>query len=434
MTATLHLGDMLAVLPTIPDASIDAVVTDPPYHLTTASRYAATTLDNENDSNSRRASNPAKADALARLMRGFMGKHWDGGDVAFRPETWRHVWRVMKPGAHLVAFGGTRTYHRMTVAIEDAGFEIRDQLAWIYGTGFPKSHDVAKAIDAALGTRGGKIATGPVERRIRPGADRIATGSNARVDGEFQAGTYVPATDLAAQWNGWGSALKPALEPIVLARKPLIGTIAANVLAHGTGGLNIDACRIEAPEGVARIEHFPTGTKSMFNGIHGGKLIEPHNQGRFPANLLHDGSPDVLAVFPETKSGGKPASRGSMGFHGGARGQELGERITLDQGSAARFFYSAKADKADRAGSKHPTVKPVDLKRWLCRLITPPGGTVLDPFAGTGTTIAAALAEGFHAVAIEAEREYFFDMQARLGVIPPRHYDLFGPLQPWDSL
>jgi site-specific DNA-methyltransferase (adenine-specific) len=245
-------------------------------------------------------------------------------------------------------------------------------------------------------------------------------------------------TDQAAEWEGWGTALKPALEPIVFARKPMSEpTVARNVLKWGTGAININACRIEAVDGVPVFKKPGDASKNVFgDGLNGSNRTgEMSTVGRFPANLLHDGSAEVLAAFPHRKSGYTDGSKNGAKqnvygqFDAGKYAPSYG-----DEGSTARFFYSAKADKEDRAGSNHPTVKPVDLKRYLVRLVTPPGGTVLDAFAGTGTTVQAALAEGFHAVAIEAEPEYFYDMQARLGVIPPRHHDLFGPAQPWDTL
>ena len=321
MSITVHHGDMLQVLPTLEADSFHACVTDPPYHLTSiVKRFGSSSAA------------PVKAGAtgaFVRASKGFMGKTWDGGDVAFQPETWAEVLRVMKPGAHLVAFGGTRTFHRMAVAIEDAGFELRDTLMYLYGSGFPKSHNAG---------------------------------------------------------NGWGTALKPAWEPIILARKPLSGTVAANVLAHGTGALNIDGCRIGTDGGTAKGSK-PTGAGNGIYGagLHGACEIVALDKGRWPANVIHDGSDEVLAAFPDTGAGSFPGTRGCGDLSTtGHRGQSgLDERKT-DAGSVARFFYTAKADATDRAGSKHPTVKPVSLMRYLVRLITPPNGLVLDCFAGSG--------------------------------------------------
>lgn len=406
---------------------IDACVTDPPYHLTSiVKRFGSADAA------------PAQFGtdgAYARASRGFMGKQWDGGDVAFRPETWRLVFDALKPGAHLIAFSGTRTYHRMACAIEDAGFEIRDQIGWLYGSGFPKSHDVSKGIDKAAGAE-------------RARYERPAFGGTFSDDNGTTYGTALcnePATDAAREWQGWGTALKPAWEPIVLARKPLIGTVAANVLQHGTGAINVDACRV-ATDG----EDF--GDPSRFlksdQNLHEG-WQRPHKQdadrmaeraaarfdnlaqkGRWPANVIHDGSEEVLAAFPDTQSG--DLNRANISADNRIFGKAPKERVGLyaaDSGSAARFFYSAKADAGDRLGSKHPTVKPIDLMAYLCRLITPPGGTVLDPFAGSGTTGMAAIREGFKPVLIEREAEYFADACNRIRHIDGSDTPLFA-MQP----
>jgi len=390
----IHNGDCLQVLRTLPDGSVDSCVTDPPYGLA------------------------------------FMGKRWDY-DVP-GVELWQEVLRVLKPGGHLLAFAGTRTQHRMAVRIEDAGFEIRDMIAWVYGSGFPKSLDVSKAIDsqdavqeqqarrykftawvrstgvtskqiddATETNMGGHYTTAAsqpaimtrehleacrhllgdvpewVERECDIRSIESQTLKNREVVGQVTKassplpnnhdgrwndgqidGTFnitAPATEAAKQWQGWGTALKPALEPITVARAPLSGTVAANVLEHGTGALNVDGCRV--------------GDES----------------GRFPANLTHDGSEEVVGLFPED-----------------------------GEASAARFFYCAKADAAERRNSKHPTVKPVALMRYLVRLVCPAGGVVLDPFAGSGTTIEAARLEHCRAVGIEREAEYCADILERL--------------------
>jgi len=383
----LHHGDSLDVLRTMPDNSIDSVVTDPPYGIS------------------------------------FMGKHWDY-DVP-QPELWREVLRVLKPGGHALVACGTRTQHRVTVAIEDAGFEIRDVVAWVYGSGFPKSHNISKALDKGQGENRDRqlrftewmrgtgitseqinaatnsnmashyltdksqpaIATADMFDRLRPYLPEVPeyierlvaerTGiewpayKNRRVISErvmvqgggtslqirmgerreVNADITEPATDLAQQWDGWGTALKPAMELWTLARKPLVGTVAQNVTEYGTGGLNIDGCRVGE---------------------------------RFPANLIHDGSDEVVGLFSDSQ----------------------------------RFFYCAKASKAERnkglEKNHHPTVKPVALMRYLCRMITPPNGTVLDPFMGSGTTGVAAKVEGFDFIGIEREAEYLAISQARI--------------------
>ena len=322
----IHLdhGDSREVLKRYPPNHFDGVACDPPYALVSiGARFGAD------------GAAPARVGAsgvYARASAGFMGQRWDTGDTAFDPAFWAEIWRVLKPGSHVVAFGGTRTYHRLVCAIEDAGFEIRDQLAWVYGSGFPKSHD---------------------------------------------------------QGGGWGTALKPAFEPIVLARKPLDGTVAQNMARWGVGGLNIDGCRV----GDAR--------------------------GRWPANLAHDGSDEVIAAFPTAPGqlrdvSGPQRSRRTKNAYGDMAGDRSGMKVRGDVGSAARFFYSAKASSVERGGTGHPTVKPIAVMRWLCRLIAPPGAVLLDPFAGSGTTGLAAAAEGQRAVLIEREAAYCDDIVRRL--------------------
>lgn len=331
-------ADCLKVMAKLRADSFDSCATDPPYHLVSIHERFAKTGG---------ADRQPGTDAFGRLTRGFMGKVWDGGDVAFRPETWAAVLRLLKPGAYLVAFSGTRTYHRMACAIEDSGFEIRDQIGWIFGTGFPKTRN----------------------------------------------------------------HLKPAWEPICLARKPLAGTVAENVAAHGTGALNIDGCRI--PGWKPQVTQGINSNATSFNVARERQISGDSNEGRWPANIAHDGSAEVLAAFPDTapSRAGKPrAGQNGDGWGMTTTGAEYNDA----GGSAARFFYSAKANKTDRAGSRHPTVKPIALMQWLVRLITPRGGRVLDPFAGTGTTAEAALREGLHATLIEREAEYRADIERRM--------------------
>lgn len=365
MTVTVHHGNMLNVLQTL--GGFHACVTDPPYHLTSiVKRFGA-----ENAAPAR----AGKTGAYARASAGFMGQRWDGGDIAFRPETWRLVYDALLPGAHLVAFGAPRAYHRMACAIEDAGFEVRDSLMWLFGSGFPKSHNL---------------------------------------DGD---------------WQGWGTALKPAYEPIILARKPLVGTVAANVLAHGTGAINIDACRVGEDGGTKGCTAGPS------NGILGDGLNGAFGQrvdglGRWPANVVHDGSDEVVDAFPFATGQQRAVGPEFKPKTGTAVYGDYGPRQAVeprnDAGSAARFFYTAKADAQDRLGSKHPTVKPVDLMRWLVRLVTPQGGTVLDPFAGSGTTGMACLAEGFDAVLIEREAQYVADIRRRIAHVSGQDAPLFA--------
>jgi site-specific DNA-methyltransferase (adenine-specific) len=418
----------------MPADSVDAVVTDPPYHLlSTVKRFAATAMDDDTQTSQRGRDG---ADGYARLSRGFMGKMWDGGDVAFRPETWAVVMRVLKPGGHILAFGAPKNVHRLTCAIEDAGFEIRNCVMWLFGSGFPKSHNVANSIDKKLGQpdRGHRIAT----------ASRYHPDGTLEPNGEaFPA--YEARTDAGKPWGGWGTALKPAYEPIILARKPLIGTVAENVLAHGTGALNIDGCRVAtngpSPTAARRASARQNDWDATANGMKAAesdakgriqrrgnpetfKQERPSEQlGRWPANVLHDGSEEVLAAFPDApgqqrKVGPEHGDKDSVNTYGDYGPRQAFEPRN-DSGSAARFFYCAKAGKKDRNGSKHPTVKPIALMRYLCRLVTPPGGTILDPFAGTGTTGQAALEEGFNAVLIEKEDEYVADIRRRFNTEAP---------------
>lgn len=345
--------------------SIDACVTDPPYHLTQASRGGHA-----------RTNNPETPHGRYRIGdKGFMGKVWDGGDIAMRPEFWAEVLRVLKPGAHLLAFGGTRTHHRVWCAIEDAGFEVRDTLGWLYGSGFPKSHN--------------------------------------------------------GEWGG--TALKPAWEPIILARKPLAGTVEANWREHGTGALNIDACRVGATKEVSASVIRASGGSSLSGSVDGSLRKESgdesgHNPnvGRWPANIIHDGSDEVAGIFPEESgafapvTGTEPSNSTNSVF--GQINRQASNAFHGDRRSAARFFYCAKPSKAEREigligrvgrTNYHPTVKPVTLMRYLVRLVTPPHGVVLDPFCGSGTTPLACIAEGFSCIAIEQEAEYVDIAKAR---------------------
>ncbi len=373
---TLHCGDCREVMKSLPDRSLDSIVTDPPYEL------------------------------------GFMGKKWDASGIAYDQAVWRECLRVLKPGGHLLAFSGSRTYHRMACAIEDAGFEIRDQIMWLYGSGFPKSLDVSKAFDKAAGAEreiiGRRKDRAATPRRDIRGGNYVGATENIDL-----SAITTPSTHAAKEWEGWGTALKPAHEPIVVARKPLIGTVAENVLRHGTGAINVDGCRIPC-EPIKTSRNVALGSSS--GGIYGAAdkpaQFESHPAGRWPANVIHDGSDEVLAAFPNapgqsgTVTGTEPSSKTRNTF--GLYNERPAAIPRDDTGSAARFFYCAKASKKDRQeGNTHPTVKPSDLMRYLCRLITPPGGTVLDPFMGSGSTGKAALVEGFQFIGIEQEPEYY---------------------------
>lgn len=372
------IGDCLELLRRMPDCSVDSVVTDPPYGLS------------------------------------FMGKKWDYDVPA--TEVWAECLRVLKPGGHLLAFAGTRTQHRMAVRIEDAGFEIRDMIAWVYGSGFPKSHNL---------------------------------------DGEH---------------DGWGTALKPALEPITVARKPFAGTVAANVQAHGTGALNIDGCRVRAIDADSLAKNWTRLTTvdmrgGNYVGGKSGKLpmtAEASDLGRWPANLIHDGSAEVVEAFPDAPGqlaaastsdtqragqncyGNMKRGRGSEASADSANSGVVGFQMKpgarrLDSGSAARFFYCAKTSRTDRhegllnpgpqfqqgttlrkvettetMGNNHPTVKPTDLMAYLLRLVTPAGGVALDPFMGSGSTGKAAMREGFQFIGCEIDEQYAAIARARI--------------------
>ena len=482
-------GDCIEKLREIPDNSIDAIVTDPPYGLEFMGKDwdapwkagqpsrefndiekgtlgGFTALPNHNRVNNLKcencnkwkfSSNPCKCEnpnfppAKLMAMQGF--QDWC--------EQWaKECLRVLKPGGHLLSFGGSRTYHRMACAIEDAGFEVRDQMMWVYGSGFPKSHNIAKALDKEAGVEPEVVGRNPNSRE-----------DSKKEDNLYDAGTvgktaYLtkPTSDLAKKWDGWGTALKPSHEPIVVARKPMDGTVAQNIIKWGIGGLNIDGCRVPADgenfdnvkgrqitklnkqrtdgetndEQKARAEDSPEQQAAL------AKLKE---LGRWPANLVHDGSQQVLDLFPNVKTGSiKPyVSQGITGYDGGwGRVRDFVQQAS--DGSAARFFYCAKASKADRndgcehleakpfqtsqpygegaearadgnsAGNpnNHPTVKPTELMRYLVRLVTPVGGTVLDPFNGSGSTGRAAMLEGCNYIGIEMDPEYVKIAEARI--------------------
>ena len=394
---------------------VDSVVTDPPYHLTSITeRYGKEGSAPPQDYN--------QSGVYKRTSTGFMGKEWDGGDIAFRKETWELALKLLNPGGHLLAFSASRNYHRMAVAIEDAGFEIRDQIMWIYGSGFPKSLNIGKGVDKKQGNK--RESMGMYDpRSLQDGANRTE-----RAIGNQQVANYessmVERTKGNSEWEGWGTALKPAHEPIVMARKALSeSSIVDNVLKHGTGGINIDGCRIEgevnrpptnpsfrdvAKEALARggldklsfgqdrdrpIERKKVIRKSRNeNGVwtnensgmkaEGTQYADADPKGRFPANVMHDGL--------ETEW--------------------------------AKFFYCPKTSKSERnSGDKntHPTVKPIKLMKYLCRLVTPKGGTVLDPFMGSGSTGMAAKDEGFDFIGIEKEKEYFEISESRINRFAP---------------
>ena len=420
MNAQIIHGNSLNELSYLEENSIDAIVTDPPYEL------------------------------------GFMGKQWDASGIAYNIQLWAQCLRVLKPGGHLLAFGGTRTYHRMACAIEDAGFEVRDSIQWIYGSGFPKSLDVSKAIDRAAGVEreivGERKLGGNAAQSTQEKGGTFASNTNSVGVEPISVPITIPATEEAKQWEGWGTALKPAHEPIVLARKPFDGTVANNVLTYGTGALNIDESRVPSTDTMTSEGHFRKGNvvgderTSVAAGQFGdGAWVAGTDlsKGRWPANVIHDGSDEVVGLFPSSKAGKPRPDRGTGGIWSESMGIPCGPQYG-DDGSAARFFYCAKASKADRnAGldgmpekrpddrtttgmgtfeekgvakqaNHHPTVKPTELMRYLCRLITPPNGIILDPFAGSGSTLVAATLEGFGSIGIEMTAEYIPIIEARI--------------------
>lgn len=482
----LRNGNCKELIKQMADNTIDAIVTDPPYEL------------------------------------GFMGKKWDATGIAYDAELWAECLRVLKPGGHLLAFSGSRTYHRMAVAIEDAGFDIRDQIMWVYGSGFPKNHDVSKAIDKTNGEMNRKqkfteymrstgitakqideatgtfmgshyvtcksqpaIPTLEIWVKIRPLLQNVPEWVDdliKRIEAEreiletkhdggnrgvailgTEAKDYnitAPATDAAKEWNGWGTALKPAHEPICVARKPLIGTVAENVLQYGTGAFNIDGCRVGSEMIKQRIGKNPLKSFSK-NALEQNfrpndyykndqeTYVSGSPKGRWPANLIHDGSAKVLAGFPETAKDSEHVRDPNGGREGMLKTLKAQPgRVTGyngPRGSAARFFYCAKASKRDRdegcgefkakfaptmgngIGGKehnpetatpkhnhHPTVKPTELMRYLCRLVTPPNGLILDPFTGSGSTGKSAILEGFRFLGFEMETQYIEIATARI--------------------
>jgi len=452
---TLFHGDCLDVLRTLPDASVDSVVTDPPYGLEFMGkdwdRFAPRDRKNATVWDGRRTDEgdwkQAAADRSGKGGGGpsyrsqhkgakrctLCGRRAFSGSPCECPEpewvvehrqeapsamlafqAWclewsRECYRVLKPGGHMLAFGGTRTSHRLACAIEDAGFEIRDSIAWLYGSGFPKSLDVSKAIDRAAGVE-------------RPTYSRPAFGNTFSDDNGTTYGQAIddtPITPDAERWQGWGTAMKPAHEPVVVARKPLIGTVAQNILAHGTGALNVDGCRVE---GEPRTTHADGNKRTRNDGptMREGFGVKfdatPAAAGRWPANVVLD---EHQAAALDEQSGETVSPTGPV-TQGGMSGYDPGENAGTrprngfgvgyaDIGGASRFFYTAKAGSDERpthGGTSHPTVKPLALMRWLVRLVTPPGGTCLEPFAGSGTTAEACLLERFHCIAIEREADY----------------------------
>lgn len=379
----LFSGNSLEVLPFIADNSIDSVVTDPPYEL------------------------------------GFMGKSWDSTGIANDSKLWKEVLRVLKPGGHLLSFGGSRTYHRMAVAIEDAGFEIRDQIMWVYGSGFPKSLNIDKAIDKAAGAERKNLGRNPNSRENSKQEENLYELGTTGKTGFITE----PATKEAKKWQGWGTALKPAHEPIVLARKPVVGTITNNVLTYGVGGININGNRVGSETIVSRGGRSDSVTgderEGKALGMYGAhEPLNIEHTGRFPANFIHDGSDEVNELL------GEPA-RFFYCAKTNKRDRNEGLDIELfplknyttanKMGGESDTMLTGSGNPRDsRKQNHHPTVKPTDLMQYLCRLITPPNGTILDPFLGSGSTGKAAMYEGFNFVGIELTDEYLPIAKARI--------------------
>ena len=369
---------------------------------------------------------------------GFMGKSWDASGIAFDKKTWELAFQLLKPGSYLLAFSASRNYHRMAVAVEDAGFEIRDQIMWIYGSGFPKSLNIGMGVDKKQGNE--RVAVGERTRNVKPFDDDNGWNSNNTTGNHIY-------TKGNSEWEGWGTALKPAHEPIVMARKPLEGTVVDNVLEHGVGGINIDECRV----GKEILEEQIAGRSNKIGTFERKNMITPKREGRYPANVMHDGSDVVNDIFPNSKgsSGNGNAKVGETSK--GAIPLRRGEApLYNDEGSASRYFYCPKTSKSERnqglvefddkqyshdgrkksienpyqrnksiSKNSHPTVKPQELMKYLCRLVTPKGGTVLDPFMGSGSTGMAAKDEGFDFIGIEREKEYFEISEQRIKTTAP---------------
>lgn len=416
--------DCLNALKKFPDNTFHSCACDPPYGLSKQPDIAEVMQHWIN------------GDKYEHKSTGFMGKSWDS--FVPGPEYWREVLRVLKPGGHAVVFAGSRTQDLMSVALRFAGFEIRETIMWVYGSGMPKSHAVDKAIDKCLGAEREVIGVvdtrGTYDGKVR-NSEAINTNWREREGREdvidlSKKTITAPATDQAKQWQGWGSALKPAYEPIILVRKPLEGTIAQNVLKWGCGGINIDECRVELANEADKAQfefNHAVGTRLPEEyadkklGLHDGGWMQQVGEketptGRWPANICHDGSDEVVEMFPHTKSGKdvNPTDKPVSGFFGSTMDYYSGTNYG-DSGSAARFFYSSKATKKDRGeGNNHPTVKPVKLMEWLVKMVTPKNGKCLDPFMGSGSTGVAVVNTGRKFIGIEMDSEYYQIAQKRL--------------------
>ena len=369
----LITNDCIAAMKEMPENSVDSIVTDPPYEL------------------------------------GFMGKSWDSTGIAFNVEVWKEALRVLKPGGHLIAFSGSRTYHRMAVAIEDAGFEIRDQIMWVYGSGFPKSMSVSKAVEShLLNGKSNPIALRKTEQE-GDGESYQLTGKNNGILGEtrvYDRKEFTPSTDQAKEWDGWGTALKPAHEPMVLARKPIAGTVANNVLTYGVGGLNIEASRVGDEDTRAPASKTALGIMND-DSWQAKEVMAGSANGRWPANFIHDGLDTEWAKFFYcAKTSKRDRNEGLDGF------EEKQQDESRKEGNPGGD--NPRNRGVNKVANYHPTVKPTDLMRYLVRLVTPANGTVLDPFMGSGSTGKACVYEGFDFIGIDMTQEYVEIAQARI--------------------
>jgi DNA modification methylase len=447
---TIYHGDCREIIPTLDP--VHAIITDPPYGLEFMGKEWDAPWKTDRRQNFDGTLQDQRENPYGRSkVRNGTGASY-GADARIMQEfqKWCEMWaveclRVLRPGGHMLSFGGSRTYHRMACAIEDAGFEIRDQIMWLYGSGFPKSMDVSKAIDKLNGVKGtlgepkSAAHAGWIERGRMRGTeghdgyqrpwmdDPEAVDANAR--------QYIGGSETSRKWSGWGTALKPAHEPICVARKPLIGTVAKNVLEYGTGALNIEECRVSLdgevpPQGSGKYGSSDIYAQDEWTKEKGQGATNTPITGRWPANIIHDGSEEVLECFPAAPgqladvSDTAPSAKTKNCYSAMNRTGELSadKRYTdegstnfaalpgqrrFDSGSAARFFYTAKASRSERGtGNDHPTVKPLALMQYLCRLICPDDGIILDPFTGSGTTLLAAKNLNFKAIGIEKEERY----------------------------
>lgn len=428
----LYHSDMNKMEEDIKENSIDAIITDPPYGLTSIVKRFG-----------KEDSAPAKFGkdgAFSRLSKGFMGKEWDGSGVEYSVEAWQHCYNVLKPGGYLLAFGGSRTFHRIACAIEDAGFEIRDTIMWIYGSGFPKSTNIGTMLDKKNGVESKVVGIG------KSGAKETHTNSLNLVKNPF-GGEY-EKKEAQNEWNGWGSCLKPAYEPIIVARKPFKGSLIDNVVENRVGGLNIDECRIPLNgETIAKNVAFKEEKQSDGWGTKKCITELDDRTGRFPANVIltydENNFEEVCSGFPDTKSP-KNGLRKSEGYNSNCYGKGIGIQAGMnngeygDSGSAARYFYCAKASKKDRNegleefANVHPTVKPTELMQYLVRLVTPKGGTIMDCFMGSGSTGKAVMYENkernadYKFIGIEMTEEYLPICEARIKNAAKEDFNLFN--------